>query len=288
MNNKLVYFKSVKLMNKDDDKCICKKKNNNIENIYNYLNSRAFDYYPKLIDRDDKYDYFEFVNDSMEPYEQKVHDMMSLLSLLHSKTTFYKEIDIEDYKYIYEYTLSIIDDNYKYFNMIIDNIENEVYMSPSSYLLARNISKVFASLNYCKININKWYELVKEKRKVRLVLIHNNLELDHYLKSDKPYFLSWDKSRIDMPINDLYIFYKKHFLDFDFYDLFSFYESKYPLMEEERLLLFIYLALPDKINLNDSEFNMCNNVRRFLDYLYKTESLIAEYEVKTASDKDHK
>ena len=155
-----------------------------------------------------------------------------------------------------------------------------VWLSPSSYLLARNITKIFNSLNYCKVNIDKWYDMVRDKNKVRMVLVHNNLELDHYIKKDKPYFLSWDKSKIDMPIIDLYVFYRKHYLNFDFYELFKYYESRYPLLEEERLLLFIYLSIPDKIELDNNEYNLCKKIRRFLDYLYKTENLIAEYNVK--------
>ena len=279
-NNKLTLLKSVRLIKNNENKYIVKRKNNNIKDIYNYLNSRSFDYYPKLISEDNNYNMFEYIEDYKEPYEQKTLDMMSLLSLLHSKTTFYKEIDYEDYKYIYESTLDLINDNYNYYNIMLENIENQIYMSPSSYLLARNITKIFNSLNYCKANIDKWYDMVKDKNKVRMVLVHNNLELDHYIKKDKPYFLSWDKSKIDMPIIDLYVFYRKHYLNFDFYELFKYYESRYPLLEEERLLLFIYLSIPDKIELDSNEYNLCKKIRRFLDYHYKTEKLVAEYNVK--------
>ena len=282
-NNKLTLLKSVRLIKNNENKYIVKRKNNNIKDIYNYLNSRSFDYYPKLISEDNNYNMFEYIEDYKEPYEQKTLDMMSLLSLLHSKTTFYKEIDYEDYKYIYESTMDLINDNYNYYNIMLENIENQIYMSPSSYLLARNITKIFNSLNYCRSNIDKWYDMVKDKNKVRMVLIHNNLELDHYIKKDKPYFLSWDKSKIDMPIIDLYVFYRKHYLNFDFYELFKYYESRYPLLEEERLLLFIYLILPDKIELDSNEYNLCKKIRRFLDYLYKTENLITEYNVKDAT-----
>ena len=282
-NNKLTLLKSVRLIKNNENKYIVKRKNNNIKDIYNYLNSRSFDYYPKLISEDNNYNMFEYIEDYKEPYEQKTLDMMSLLSLLHSKTTFYKEIDYEDYKYIYESTMDLINDNYNYYNIMLENIENQIYMSPSSYLLARNITKIFNSLNYCRSNIDKWYDMVKDKNKVRMVLIHNNLELDHYIKKDKPYFLSWDKSKIDMPIIDLYVFYRKHYLNFDFYELFKYYESRYPLLEEERLLLFIYLSIPDKIELDSNEYNLCKRIRRFLDYLYKTENLITEYNVKDAT-----
>ena len=46
-NNKLTLLKSVRLIKNNENKYILKRKNNNIKDIYNYLNSRSFDYYPK-------------------------------------------------------------------------------------------------------------------------------------------------------------------------------------------------------------------------------------------------
>ena len=150
-------------------------------------------------------------------------------------------------------------------------------MSPVEYLIARNISKIYESLNYSKENINKWYELVKDKRRIRVVNIHNNLSLEHYIKSDKPYLISWEKSKIDNPIYDLYNLYLNHYLDFDFNELFINYESKYPLLNEERILLFSLLTIPWKFEFNDTEYNLCKNARKLFDYLYKTEKLVTEY-----------
>ena len=98
-------------------------------------------------------------------------------------------------------------------------------------------------MNYSKENINKWYELVKNKRRIRVVNIHNNLSLEHYIKGNKPYLISWEKSKIDNPIYDLYNLYLNHYLDFDFSELFLNYESKYPLLKEERILLFSLMIL---------------------------------------------
>ena len=63
--------------------------------------------------------------------------------------------------------------------------------------------EIFETINYCKYEVDSWYELIKDKRKIRLVNIHNNLSLDHYIKNDKPYLISWNKNKIDMPIYDL-------------------------------------------------------------------------------------
>ena len=64
----------------------------------------------------------------------------------------YKEIDLDNYKYIYEKTLNQIEEMYNYYNIVMDNIEMETYMSPSDYLISRNISFIYSALNYAKNN----------------------------------------------------------------------------------------------------------------------------------------
>ena len=43
-----------------------------------------------------------YINDIDEPKEQKIIDLTNIITLLHNKTTMYKEIDLDNYKYIYE------------------------------------------------------------------------------------------------------------------------------------------------------------------------------------------
>lgn len=252
--------------------------NNDILKTYDYLKSRAFDYFPYPIDIIDNYEVYPFIDNFDEPIEQKAQDMMYLISLLHSKTTFYKEIDIDKIKEIYENMMEETNYLEGYYNEMIDNIEREIYMSPSSYLIARNINIIFGSINYVKENIEKWYKIVENNKNMRNVFTHGNINLDHYRKSDKPYLISFNKSRIDSPIYDLLSFYKNHYMNIDFNDLFKFYESKYPLKEEERLLLFTYMAIPPVIENSDNEYNMCIKINKIIDYLYKTSNLIMNYQ----------
>ncbi|MBQ2873293.1 MAG: hypothetical protein IJE89_04780 [Bacilli bacterium] len=205
---------------------------------------------------------------------------MNLLTLLHSKTTMYKEIDLDNYKYIYENINKEIEDIYNYYNTVMDNIESSIYMSPSNYLISRNISFIYSAINYAKRSIDAWYKLIENKRKVRVVVNHNNLSLDHYLKEDKPYLISWESSIIDMPIYDLISLYNNHYLDFDFSDLLKIYLSKYPLTEEELILFLTIISIPKKIKYNNSEYKTVINIRRELDYIYKTSELVKEYNIK--------
>lgn len=261
-----------------DDKIVLKKKkNNDLNNVYKYLKSRSFDYFPEPITIDNLYEVYPFLEDTYEPSEQKATDIMHLLGLLHSKTTFYREIDIDKNKEIYENISDELEYLNNFYNDLITMIEKEVYMSPSGYLIARNINIIFSSIYYAKHNLEEWYKKIDNNKNERVVNIHNNISLDHYIKNEKPYLISWDKSRIDSPIYDLLSFYKNHYLDFDFDDLFHFYESGYPLKEDERLLLFTYMAIPYKIEIISDEYEMCIKINKMIEYLYKTSNLIMNY-----------
>ena len=82
-------------------------------------------------------------------------------------------------------------------------------MSPSEYEFTRNYSKIYASLLFCEEELNNWYNLVKENNNERISLIHNNLELNHYIRGeDKDYLISWDKAKIDSPVFEFYRLYR--------------------------------------------------------------------------------
>ena len=285
MINKITLKKGVKII---DDSYVIKGSSSNINQTYNYLLSRSFDNFPKIIKEVDDYNYYEYLFDVNEPNEQKVIDLIILISVLHSKTTFYKEVDLDYYKETFENIDKKIDDIYKYYNDLMDNIDNEEYMSPANYLIARNITLIYQSLNYAKENISTWYDMIPDKRKLRVVMTHGNLSLEHYLKSDKPYLISWDKSKIDMPIYDLVSLYKYNYLDFEFSDLFKIYLNKYPLEDEEILLFLILISIPDKIKKASTEYKTVLEVRKLLDYLYKTKKLREEYRIEKKSNKGDK
>ena len=274
--NKLTIKSNARII--DNNIVIKDRKNNDLDRVYKYLKSRAFDYFPEPILLDSKYETYPYIEDSDEPREQKAMDLLHLLSLLHSKTTFYREVDIDKNKEIYENINENLNYLNNYYNDLITMIEKEVYMSPSSYLIARNINIIFDSIYFAKDSIDKWYKKIENNKNERVSYIHNNINLDHYLKNDKPYLISWNNSKIDNPIYDLLSFYRNHYLELNFDDLLHFYENSYPLKEEERLLMFTYMAIPSKFELENDEYKMCIKINKMIDYLYKTSNLITNYQ----------
>lgn len=252
------------------------KEGNRDRHIYEYLKSRNFNYFPRIInDINDDYEITEYQKEIEMPEEQKLLDMIELVSLLHLKTSYYKEIDNDEYKKIYEDLLNNIEYLYSYYIDIITLIESKVYMSPSEYLLARNITKIFNTLNILSIDIKDWYKLVENKKKERLVVLHNNLELNHFIRNENSFLVSWNKAKIDMPIFDLYKFYLKND-NCDFQELLRAYEENYPLLEDEKKLLFILIRMPTLIDKNKSEYVNTFNMRKMINNLLRGEEILPQ------------
>lgn len=251
-----------------------RNKTQETKEIYNYLQTRSFDYFPKLLNADEDYEMYEYIEDVSTPEEQKAIDIVNMMSLLHNKTTYYKEVPVDTFKEKYDQIKLKLDSLSNYYNNLITFIETRKYMSPAEYHLARNITVIFSALDFCKYYLEEWYTTINKKTKIRLVTVHNNLRTDHILENKTPYLISWNNSKVDIPIYDFYNLYKYHYLDFDFEELYNIYNSKYPLLNEEKMLLFILLAIPPKIEFNNNELKNCINVNKGLEYVYRTEKLI--------------
>lgn len=280
--NSLESKDKIKIITTSDNKYILKEKKKDKSNLFSYLYSRNFNYFPKLYNNDqsDQYEIFDYITDISMPNQEKGQDIILLIALLHNKTSFYKKVDIDDFKIVYESIKAKINDTRMHYERLNELFDNEIYMSPSNYLLARNISKIYSSLNYCNYELNNWYKLVKDKDRVRVATIHNNLKLDHLLKNNEPYLISWDHSLIDSPIYDLYNFYKSEYNNLEFNELFYLYEKKYPLTEDERKLLFILISLPEKYEKSTNEYLNTKKVNEIINYLYTTDKVISPYYAK--------
>ncbi len=254
------------------------KKDQNIRELYDYLKSRGFSYFPELVDDSrEGINIYSYVTDSKMPKEQKAMDFIKIIALLHQKTTYYKDVSQDEYKKIYENVNNQIEYLLYYYEDIYQNYFKEVYPSPSKYLLLTNISKILASLHFSKKELETWWESTSKLSRFRVCQIHNNLNLEHFHKNEKEYLLSWDHSRRDSPIVDLVSFYKNVYFELNFESYLEEYLRICPWSEEEKKLFFIVISIPPKFEEKETEFVRCKNVRAVLDYVYKTERLIRPY-----------
>ncbi len=267
---------------------IIKHNKNNIIEKYNYLKSRGFNSVPNISYYNNDVYVYERINSITNPDEYKIKDIINLLIQLHSKTTYYKELSPDEVKEIYEDIIIKIKNTYDYYMNLIDKIENELYYSPSNYLLLRNSSLIFNCLDFSNNVIKKWYESVSNNRKVRFVLLHNNLSLDHEINNgENKILLSFDSSKDGMCIYDIIMLFKKYYYTFDFIALFKEYNSKMKLSNDEERLLFALLYIPDKIEFNDAEISNTKDVYNLCNYLYKVNDLFMKNKPKDTEEKDN-
>lgn len=260
------YKKSGKCLIVNNEYVIKKNKTD----IYDYLKYRNYEYYPDLI-IDSNYEISEYIEEIDIPKEQKMIDLISIIALLHKKTTYYKKISDFNLNEIFEEIKSKINDVKNFYDMLITNAESAIFMSPSQYLLARNISYINSMLDISNTNIDKWYEVMKTKDKLRVSIIHNNLSLDHFLNNK---LISWDNAKISLPIFDLYKLYQNTYNEYDFEELLNIYSSEFPLKEEEIFLFKTLICIPLKINVMVDDIDNVVELNNKLNYLKLTNELI--------------
>ena len=257
---------------------LIKEKNKDLNELYNYLISRGFDNFPKLIDSSRKdINVFEYVESITMPKEQMCDDIIDLIASLHNKTSYFKEVSEDKFKSIYEDIKSNISFLKNYYDTMYEIGFSEEFMSPATYLFMRNFYKINAALDFCDREIDEWYELIKEESKIRVSVVHNNLSIEHFLKGNKEVLISWDNYLIDTPIIDIVKLYKNEYLNMNFSEVLERYFYKFPLLPYEQKLLFVLITMPPEIKMSNDEFNKCKNISKVIDYVFKTEDLIRPY-----------
>ena len=256
---------------------VIKPTKKNIKELFNYLNSRNFTNFPKIIEQNNDYITYEYVESLDTPKEQQLLDLVLVVSKLHNKTAYFKEVTEDKYTEIYDNiknNILFLKDSY---SKMYDEAFKEIYSSPSNYYFLLNYSLINNDLTFIENELDEWFNLVKEANKQRVCLVHNNLSLDHFVKGMDSYLLSWDKYSFDTPVIDIVNLYKNEYLTCDFSDILKEYLKNFKLNKDEEKLLFILLSLPDEIYKETSEFNNTCNVALVVDYVKRTEKLIRPY-----------
>lgn len=279
-------LKNIKIVDTSKGKYVLKDKFSNDDNLYEYLNNKNFSY---ILNRDKLNDYtvYPYINQVEIPDEEKAIELIYILSVLHNKTTFYRETSLDKTKEIYEeLSKRLIYLNY-YYHDLQDVIEQKIFMSPCEYLLIRNISLVYSSLNFSKEKLEEWYKLKSRQKKERVVLLHNKPCLAHILVGEDKQLISWDNYKRDIPIYDFVYFYKKDFMDLEMSTLFDMYQSKFFFSEDEYLLFIVLITIPEKLVFDKSNYDNCLSTFIFVRYLIKTRDFVLkENEKSKKEDKD--
>ena len=266
-----------KIVDTESGKYVIKSKKKDIKSLFDYLDSRSFRNYPKVIDEfDDNYVY-EYVSDGSTPINQKCVDMAELLANLHYKTAFFQTKVKDDVKEIYENIKGNVLYMESYFEELYKRGEADNYMKPSYYLILRNRSRIDALIDYLNTELERWYKVAIDEDKERVVYCHNNLSIDHFLEGKEKYFISWDNYRVDTPILDIINLYKNDYNKYDFRVFLDAYMKRFELNDTEKKLLFIVISMPDIKYFTQNEVDNTIIAGKLIDYIDKTEKLIRPY-----------
>lgn len=246
----------------------------NYKDLYEYLYSRGFTYLPNLISCKDNIIKLEYINDVKTNNRLKSNDLIKLVALLHSKTTYNKKIDKDKYEKIYNVLLNNIEYADNYYNNLFDTYLTEQHPLPSHLMFIKKYFIINYCIKYNKDNINSWYSKINNKDQERICLIHNNLRLSHYLKNINDYLISWDNYTYDSPILDLYKLFKNESNNISFDELLNTYEGIYKLQETELNLLYIITSIPYIIIFTNNEYDNCIKLNELLNYLNNSYKMI--------------
>ena len=275
--NKISIKGKVKILDTDSDRLVIKKKNKDMSTLFNYLSERGIDTYPEIIDekKDEiEYKYYDEIHRFNENIDE---DFIKSVADIHYKTTYYKDVSRKKYKDIYNTLMDNIDYLKDYYDEYVRKSDIEIYNSPSNYLLLRNFTIINSSLYFVEKELNSWYNLVKDKTKERVTIVHNNLRKDNYLRSSKNILTGWENYMVDTPVLDIYKLYKNEYKNIDFKSMFKVYNDSFKLTKEELKLFFIMISIPKKLTKSDNELDNVIETKNMLDYMYRTNDFIKNH-----------
>lgn len=259
----------------DDNKKYVVKLNTNNYDIYKYLSSREFYHYPENYNlENDNYDLSLYIDNTITSSKQKIDDYIELLGKLHHKTAYYRQIDLDEIKEEFEKLKKQIIETREYYEKMNDLIDHETFLSPSMYLLVRNISLFYRLLDYAINTLNTWYIKIQDDKKIEVALLHNNIDLSHLIINNDKYLISWDNACFDEPINDLEKLIRRYFGEISLQEILGRYQKHHKLTDMQRELLLIRLSIPNIIKLTNDTYHDTINInseimllRRVYDYI---------------------
>lgn len=267
------YVDGKKIIETDSGQFLVQPKNSNKEEVYEYLEKRDFPFFLPLINSyRDSYEIYPYVTDSISK-EDKAIDLMHLLSLLHTKTTSYQDVVLDQVKETYEDIIQRLEYLELYYRNLQDYIESKVYMAPEESFLIQHMSLIYEQLYFGKKFIEEWYQFKSKAKRERIVFLHNNLSLANFIDKKSPMLINWDSAKKGYPVYDFYSFYKNHYIELEMVSLFQSYQSKFQFSNDELRLFYSLLCLIWKIEFKENHYDNTIRVRELVLYIQKSRLL---------------
>ena len=76
---KLTLINDVRIVDTGDERVVIKQKEDDLDDLFKYLRSRSFDYFPPIIYSTDNYDVYKYIDDTKLEKEEKLLDIVRLV-----------------------------------------------------------------------------------------------------------------------------------------------------------------------------------------------------------------
>ena len=257
----------------------------NIEEVYKYLDDHAVNNYLKPVEVTDRELIFPYFEKTSLTDDEISKRLVLNLTIWQNKTTTYQKLNLDEVKNFYESTKKEINYLFSYYRDIILQLETKVYYLPTEYLFLRNSSIINRQLRVAADLLEEWYETVKNKERERLVYCHGKCELAHFLPIDDGYFISLEQAHLGRVSDDIENLFRKNFSSIDLVTTYNLYQRKYPYTLDEKLFLFVKLAIPPKIDIYPCNLETNKRLLEFYEQLIDFNKFILEEQEKEKKGK---
>ncbi len=257
----------------------------NIEEVYKYLDDHAVNNYLKPVEVTDRELIFPYFEKTSLTDDEISKRLVLNLTIWQNKTTTYQKLNLDEVKNFYESTKKEINYLFSYYRDIVLQLETKVYYLPTEYLFLRNSSIINRQLRVAADLLEEWYETVKNKERERLVYCHGKCELAHFLPIDDGYFISLEQAHLGRVSDDIENLFRKNFSSIDLVTTYNLYQRKYPYTLDEKLFLFVKLAIPPKIDIYPCNLETNKRLLDFYEQLIDFNKFILEEQEKEKKSK---
>lgn len=257
----------------------------NIEEVYKYLDDHAVNNYLKPVEVTDKELIFPYFEKTSLTDDEISKRLVLNLTIWQNKTTTYQKLNLDEVKNFYESTKKEINYLFSYYRDIVLQLETKVYYLPTEYLFLRNSSIINRQLKVAADLLEEWYETVKNKERERLAYCHGKCELAHFLPIDDGYFISLEQAHLGRVSDDIENLFRKNFSSIDLVTTYNLYQRKYPYTLDEKLFLFVKLAIPPKIDIYPCNLETNKRLLDFYEQLIDFNKFILEEQEKEKKSK---
>lgn len=208
--------------------------------------------------------------------EMKIQFYFETLPYLHEHSFYDMKVNQQYFHTLEKDVLKVINERFQYYEKMIESYENEVYRSPSQWMLVMNYYRIYDALALAKQYLSQYMNCIQECHSIRICLTYKNFDYQHISLKHKC-LISLDYMEMDLPIYDIFDMYQKiPDILFDLDCLSQSYLKKFELRKEEKLLLCCLMNIVPIIQFEHDEIDNIIKLSRLLYYLDSVHHFITQ------------